>query len=129
MTFRLGIVLLALAGASAFAPAPFPRPQRGGGQPAEITLELLQGTWRVVKLEISSSTGRHEPFPWSVTHVCISGTRWESYIDGSFNDSQELSIDPTRKPTHLNFDDRANDRTGFGIVRRQGQQVQVMYTW
>jgi hypothetical protein len=126
MAVRTAVVLLAVLGLTAFAPAPFPRTQRQGPSP-EITLQTFQGRWRITSLVTSCANGQHVPFSWPATHVRISGNRWDFLNNDSLIDSRNLSIDPKKKPAHLNFTDDV--RKGVGLIRRQGAQVQVMYTW
>jgi uncharacterized protein (TIGR03067 family) len=131
MKLRVGLALLVVTALTAFAPAPFPKSGRRGQQP-EITLDTFQGRWRVTKMQSSRANGQHTPYNWNVTHIRVTKDRWE-FASGNAGGSGGLfiSIDPAKRPAHLNFYNRAGDKTIYGVgqIRRQGSKIQVIYTW
>src|SRR5262249_4926144 len=130
MTRRLGFALLVLFGLTAFAPAPFPKTGRRG-QEHEITLQSFQGNWRVTNMQSSRANGQHTPYNWNVTHIRVTKDRWEFVSGNSGGNFLVISIDPAKKPAHLNFYSRPGDKNiyGVGLIRRHEGKVQVIYTW
>jgi uncharacterized protein (TIGR03067 family) len=130
MTTRLGLALLLLIGPLAFAPAPLPRRDRGG-QGGAITLASFQGRWRLVKRVTTRADGQHVPTSSPVTHVVITGDRWQFMANDSQVNAFYLSIDPSRTPAHLNFYDQKGGKqlSGVALIRRHGPGVQVLYNW
>jgi uncharacterized protein (TIGR03067 family) len=127
---RIGLALLVLIGLTAFAPAPFPKSGRRG-QSDEITLQSFQGRWRVTNMQSSRGNGQHVPYNWNVTHIRVTSNRWE-FVSGNAGGSfMTISIDPARKPAHLNFYNGPADKNvhGVGLIRRHEGKVQVIYTW
>jgi hypothetical protein len=131
MKRRLGFALLVLLGLTAFAPAPFPKSGRRG-QEHEITLQSFQGRWRVTNMQSSRANGQHTPYNWNVTHIKITDNSWE-FVSGNAGGGGNgliISIDPSRKPAHLNFYNRGSDNVyGVGLIRRHEGKLQVIYTW
>jgi hypothetical protein len=132
MKLRLGFALLVLLGLTAFAPAPFPKSGRRG-QGDEITLQTFQGRWRVVNMQSSRGNGQHTPYAWNVTHIKITNKTWEflSGNDAGGGSGLIISVDPGKKPAHLNFYNRGSENNvyGVGLIRRHEGKVQVIYTW
>jgi uncharacterized protein (TIGR03067 family) len=130
MKLRLGLALLVLLGLTAFAPAPFPKSGRRG-QSDEITLQSFQGSWRVTNMQSSRGNGQHTPYNWNVTHIRVTNNRWEFVSGNAGGNFLTLSIDPARKPAHLNFYNGPTDKNvhGVGLIRRHEGKVQVIYTW
>jgi uncharacterized protein (TIGR03067 family) len=126
------LAALALLGLTAFAPAPLPKRPRASN---DFTLAAFQGTWRFVRDEYSQGDGQYAPSETKgqVSHVRIRGDKWVFLPDNYAGSTLYLSIDHTKKPAVLRFYDR-NDPSktkvyGFGLIRRKGGQVQVLYRW
>lgn len=125
---RTWLALLALLGLTAFAPAPFLRPERRGDD--RITLEGFQGTWRVVNMQTSRSSGKHDPYSWTVTHIRVTKDRWEFMVGPQSSNTFHIGIDPAKRPAHLNFyHQQGGPPTGVGLIRRHGNRVLILYAW
>jgi uncharacterized protein (TIGR03067 family) len=134
MTTRVPFAVLVLLGLTAFAPAPFPRAARaprGNG----LSLEGLQGQWSVVKVQTTRSRGPHTDSGTSLDHVRIAGDRW-SFVYGRQARSNDvhytIRVDARAQPPQLDFFHvGAKDAKPYGqaILKRQGDVVQIMYTW
>jgi uncharacterized protein (TIGR03067 family) len=130
MKARLGFALV-VAGLTAFAPAPFPKTERRVQEP-EISLKSFQGTWRIVAMHESRANGQHAPIKITVSHVRIKGDRWTFLPDTYGGANLDVSIDHKKSPAQLNFysvSDPKKKVYGVGLLRRQGPNVQLLYTW
>jgi uncharacterized protein (TIGR03067 family) len=133
MKFRSGLALLAFAGLTAFAPAPFPRPERLGHS-ADITLATFQGDWRIEQLQVSNFRGEYAPLKESsVTHIRITDGRW-TYIPSTYQGSKlNISVNHSKTPVRITFYEEADTEKkriyGVGLLRREGNRVQVLYCW
>jgi uncharacterized protein (TIGR03067 family) len=129
MKVRLAFSLLAL-GLTAFAPAPLPRREREK-RPDEINLTTFQGNWRVTKQLNLRADGNHLLMESSITHVRILKDRWTFMSKVSEGATLSISLDPSKKPTWLNFyrAGRKDHLRGVGLVRRHGRGVEVLYCW
>ena len=59
----------------AFAPAPFPKTRDRAGAD-RVTEQALQGTWKVVSIEVVEQSGGRKAIPWVITHVRVEGDRF-----------------------------------------------------
>jgi uncharacterized protein (TIGR03067 family) len=128
---RIAAALLALSLLTAFAPAPFPKTQRRVAV-TEISLATFQGTWRVTSMRTARANGAHTPYTWEVTHVRITKDQWEYMENGRSQGPRLFGIDPTKKPAHFNFLNRGpgmDTVSAPGLIRRQGDRIDIIYTW
>jgi uncharacterized protein (TIGR03067 family) len=131
---RILLALLAVAGLTAFAPAPFPRPKRDRGSGDEISLQTVQGTWRVVSMQRTSRDGKHMPHKWAITHIRIRDDKW-TFMEANNveNTSYRLKVDGTKQPGLLDYyswmDNNANVKQSVmvGAIRRKGNMVEILY--
>jgi len=125
--------VLVLAGLTAFAPAPLPRSPRGHRGDG-LSLGELQGTWTVTKLQMTRGKGQLTDGGTSLAQVRISGDRW-SFVYGQarMNDvNYTIRVDHSLRPPRLDFHylgSKDKEPYGKGILRRDGDTVQLMYTW
>jgi uncharacterized protein (TIGR03067 family) len=134
MTRRLLIAVVALAGLTAFAPAPFPRPKRERGSGDDISMQTVQGTWRVVSMQRTSRDGKHSPHKWAITHIRIRDGKWTFMENHTENTSYRLKVDGTKKPGQLDFywtgpgnNNNIMQPAMVGVIRRKGNKVEILY--
>jgi uncharacterized protein (TIGR03067 family) len=96
-----------------------------------MTLAAFQGNWRVTNMQSSRKNGQHTPYAWNVTHIRVAQDRWDFVSNNAGGNFRIISIDPSKKPAHLNFHTGPANKTlhGVGLIRRRGAEVQVIYTW
>jgi uncharacterized protein (TIGR03067 family) len=132
MTTRPLFAALVLAGLTAFAPAPLPRSQRGKGDGA-LSLSELQGTWTVTKLQMTRGNGQLTDSRAQMSQVRISGDRWSFvYGTGPADVNYTIRVDHRLRPPQLDFyrlTSKDTEPYGVGILRRDGDSVQLVYTW
>lgn len=131
MTRRLLLAVVALAGLTAFAPAPFPKSQRD-----TISLERIQGTWKVISLEVIEKGNVPKQIDLSYTHIRVKEDYWQTLVinDGKINldllINERLAIDGTRKPARIDwfiFGPPRPERPGMvGIIRREGDRLRIL---
>jgi uncharacterized protein (TIGR03067 family) len=135
---RLLLALGVFLGVTAFAPAPFPKLQRERDR-NEIDMEIFQGTWGVVSMEIvQQGGGRNRLTDWGIdsngtTAVQIRGDRWTYLSRGQEMSSYRMNID-TGKPAGINWYTSLTRPEGgqeapgmFGLIRREGNRVTILY--
>jgi uncharacterized protein (TIGR03067 family) len=133
MTTRLLFAALVLFGLTAFAPAPFPKTERER-KVEGVSLDQMQGVWTVTKLQTTRSSGAATDSGSYLKEVQITGDRWSFvYREGRNNAvNYTIRIDHKIKPPQLNFyNNHLKDAQpyGMGILKREGNVVQLMYTW
>jgi uncharacterized protein (TIGR03067 family) len=126
---RLVFAVLALAGLTAFAPSPFPRKaKRGGG---ELSLAVLQGHWKVEKVE-RTTKGAYRVVTDPVTHILVEKDVWV-FLHGQGKRSGEyrLLLDAKKKPAWFTFRPRAANQGGTeGLMTRPDpERIKVLYQW
>jgi uncharacterized protein (TIGR03067 family) len=131
MKARLLLGCLALLGVTAFAPAPFPRPGRVGKN-HPLSLGQVQGTWTILKLEITEANGGMRDQGNYLAEVRIDKDRWSFFYRDP--NSQPvvylLSIDPGKNPALLDLTTPGQAKPyGTGIVSRQGNVMRVLYSF
>ena len=133
MTIRLALAALVLFALTAFSPAPFPKTQRER-KLSGLSLEAMQGTWIVVKLQTTNAKGLPADGGTYLKDVQIDGDRWSFvYREGRSNTvNYTIRIDDKVKPPQLNFYTGGNkdgQPYGKGILKRDHNTVQLLYTW
>jgi len=132
MTNRALVGVLVLFGLTAFAPAPFPRTGRDR-RSESLSLEQMQGTWHVTKMQTTRRDGRHNESPTALKEIVISGSTWSFVYSRGRNEVRyTIRIDPNVRPPQLDFYHLCNKDTGpygRGILKRDGNSVQLMYNW
>jgi hypothetical protein len=126
---RVLTALTALVTLTAFAPAPFPRPARRENT-AEMSLRHLQGRWRIVRFEEMNNGRRVRREDDAVPFVRVEGERW-SYLhkDGAVNNSFPVAVNSGRGAVAIDWFTPGPRRMDmFGLVRRQGDTVQIVAT-
>src|SRR3954453_1090827 len=98
---RVTLALLAF-GVTAFAPAPFPKADRE--RDVTVNLNVLQGTWKVARIEGVLGGGRLQQLPWNVASIRISGGRFV-YLSGEGHqlNTYRIAVGGT-KPTAIDLD-------------------------
>src|SRR3954454_9707522 len=92
MTTRLPLAALALLALTAFAPAPFSRPE-SERKAHPLSLQQLQGTWTVVKLETTPTSRPHVNGGTNIKEVHVAGRRWSFvYTPGGGGDAVPANI-------------------------------------
>ena len=133
MTTRLAFAVPVLLGLTAFARrrSPTQRDRKLDG----VSLEAMQGTWTVNKLQTTRSRGPPTDSGSYLKEVHIAGDRWSFvYREGRSNSAVNytIRIDHKVKPPQLNFysgGTKDGQPYGVGILKREGNVVQLMYTW
>jgi uncharacterized protein (TIGR03067 family) len=125
MYARLCLAAAVLIAAAAFAPAPLPKRERGGRQ--ALTLERIQGSWIVEKVERSSNKG-YQRTGDPLTEVRIEGARWTFVNGGSPSTSLPLSVDGNKAPAWFDLGDVKSPQTS-GIISLRGGELKVLYQW
>jgi uncharacterized protein (TIGR03067 family) len=130
---RLALALIALAGLTAFAPAPFPRQRRID---TSVSLEVLQGKWKVVKIEeVTGPGGRVRRTTLAAEAIRFDRTHWtllqsgdQEYVKNVFR------LDTGRRPAAIDIYDRDRSRLDSGVppihvglIRRAGDTVEILY--
>jgi hypothetical protein len=126
---RLLLGCLALLGLTAFAPAPFPRPRRSQ---TDVSVERIQGTWTILKLEMTDGKGGMTAQGDYLKEVRVEKGRW-SFIyrnPASAPVVYQLAIDTSRTPAALDLTRPGQARPyGTGIILRQGNLMRVLYSF
>jgi uncharacterized protein (TIGR03067 family) len=124
--FAVAVFAVALC-LTAFAPAPLPRRERDRPGASQFF-----GEWRITG-SYSIRGGRHVLLGRSrVTHVRISEGQWTFLPDDYAGARLGLAIDHGKEPAQLTFyaaGDPKRKVHGVGLIRRQGGELQVLYTW
>lgn len=118
------ILVAAVLTATAFAPAPLPKKERGSQQ--IVTLQRLQGTWVVEKVERSTASG-YQRTSDPLTEILIEGDRW-TFVSGGNRSSLGLKIDGGKTPAWFDLGE-ANTSSTSGIIRLSGNELRVLYMW
>lgn len=134
---RIILALLALLALTAFAPAPFPKNQRRNGD-AALTVDSIQGLWRVTAMRTARPNGQHENYQWTVTHIRVAKDRW-NWVYGEQTDpgagttsGSTFGVDPTKRPAHFHFitqNGAQSSVNGPGLIRRRAGRLEIIYTW
>jgi uncharacterized protein (TIGR03067 family) len=129
---RVVFSVLVLVTTTAFAPAPFAKPDRRGGQD-DVTVQTLQGTWRVASMKHSRRDGNHTPHNWNITHIHVENDNWTFMENSSRNASYTITVTNNQKPAALDFHHGAVNRKerapGQGIIRRKADVVEIIYVF
>jgi uncharacterized protein (TIGR03067 family) len=123
---RLLIAVLTLVCLTAFAPAPFPRARRDRDH---LDLNSVQGTWRVVSMQRSQGNRQYTTINWHISHIRIDRDEWTFLHQGNRpNALYYLSLDPGKKPGHINWHNRRGGPLSMaGLIRRNGEVIEILY--
>ncbi len=128
MNARL-LLCLALLGVVAFAPAPFPRTGRRG---SDVAIEQIQGTWTILKLEMTDGKGGLTDQGNYLKEVRIDRDRWSFFYRDSNNKPviYRLGIDTSQAPAALDLTRPGAPKPyGTGIISRRGNSMRVLYSF
>lgn len=128
--YRIAFALLALAALPAFAPAPFPRSGRPMASSSEVSLDTLQGTWRITSVRRTRTNGQHVKQEWTTDGFRVEKDRWVYLSKGNVTVTYSVVIDPGKRPTTIDWYTEGNkqgDSKGKGIVRRVGKRIEIAY--
>src|SRR5262245_45045867 len=129
----LFVALVALVGLTAFAPAPFPKADRRGER-GLVTLQSLQGNWRVVSFGSIGQNGQLRHVLW-FQHVHVRGNHLRYVVQGKEQNPIYVTVDGGKqRPAAIDFypqDPKSvQDRpTMVGIVGRDGGRMKILYYW
>jgi uncharacterized protein (TIGR03067 family) len=123
MRLHLLLALVACTALPAFAPAPFPRRERDR---TRMDLDAFQGTWQVVAHH-SSNGGQFQPSAWSITHIRVAKDRWTLLAGPRENATYRIEINPTTKPSLIDWRGERGEALWLGLIRRNGDNVEVLY--
>src|SRR4051812_23438792 len=133
MKARLIVALAALGGLTAFAPAPFPKTERRGERDL-VTLQSLQGDWRVVSFDEIGQNGQLSNVMW-FQGVRVAGSRLRYLVGNQEQTPFRIVVDGKQRPAAIDFHNDPPPRPGpdrpymVGIVGRDGARVKIMYYW
>src|SRR4051794_33679219 len=103
MKTRLLLGCLVLLGATAFAPAPFPR--RPGRARDTVAVDQIQGTWIILKLEMTDDRGGRADQGNYLSEVRIENNRWSFIYRNSRSQPvvYELAIRASNTPAQIDL--------------------------
>jgi uncharacterized protein (TIGR03067 family) len=133
---RTGLALIVLVGLTAFAPAPFPTRERRGESNTAISVARFQGKWKVETFEVYEQGGQKRRSGF-IDRVIVKDDLWIlSHQDDRPHGSYRIAIRPGKPATidFYSFAQKGQARGGdklecFGLIRRDGDTVQILYTY
>jgi uncharacterized protein (TIGR03067 family) len=129
---RAVLALIALFALTAFAPAPFSKARREDNK-TTISMQLLQGHWKVVSHEVFESEGQKRKTTF-VESVRFKDDQWTLLNFGSnVNARYTFVLDGSTRPATIDFYYGVRDKNSptppsfFGLIHRQGDTLRILY--